>query len=90
VNPADIENSTLKSFVTGEGEFGSGEIFVFPHEALSEDQWEFLYELSEEDRYPFVLATVENDKDTLRELFDEYEECLDKRTKRQIFPALFG
>jgi hypothetical protein len=89
MKPSKSNPAPLMSFVTVQGEFGSDEIFVFPNSELSEEQWEFLDELSETDRFPFVVATVKNDHDTLRDLFEEYQGYLEESVARLAFPVLF-
>lgn len=67
-----INKEELRSYVTEDGNYGSDEIITFPYKMLNEEQWEFLGELSDYDRLPFVRAVLEIDQEALREIYEEY------------------
>jgi hypothetical protein len=59
---------TNKGWVSADGSWGIGEIAVFDENALTDDQWDKLDEMSDNDKFDYVVAVLNgNDPDLLGE-----------------------
>ena len=50
--------SVPMSYVTEDGNYGSDEVFAFPYDALTPDQWDNLEMLHDSDRIGYVKAII--------------------------------
>lgn len=56
------------AWVTADGSYGSGAIIVFDEDSLTEDQWDTLSDLRDNDKYNYVYAIMAG------EPLDEWED----------------
>ena len=52
---------TNSGYVTADGTYGSGAIIVFDEALLTDEQWETLANLRDNDKYDYVLAVLNNE-----------------------------
>jgi len=56
-----------KAFVTMDGDYGQG-IVVFDPDALTDRQWENVTDMNANDRAVYIVAILQDDKDTIEDL----------------------
>ena len=59
-----------KAFVSMDGDYGQG-IVVFDPDALTDRQWENVTDISANDRAVYIVAILNNDMDTIKDLEEE-------------------
>ena len=59
-----------KAFVSMDGEYGQG-IVVFDPDALTDRQWENVTDMRDNDRAVYIVAILNNDMDTMKDLEEE-------------------
>jgi hypothetical protein len=52
---------TNSGYVTADGAYGSGAVIVFDEALLTDEQWETLGDLRDNDKYDYVLAVLNNE-----------------------------
>ena len=56
-----------KAFVSMDGDYGQG-VVVFEPDALTDRQWENVTDMSDNDRAVYIVAILNNDMDTIKDL----------------------
>jgi len=51
------------SYVSEDGNFGTGQLITFPYDALNEDQWNVLDTLSDYEKLPYAQAILDGQED---------------------------
>lgn len=59
-----------KAFVSMDGDYGQG-VVVFDPDALTDKQWENVTDMSDNDRAVYIVAILNNDMDTIKDLEEE-------------------
>ena len=59
-----------KAFVSMDGDYGQG-IVVFDPDALTDRQWENVTDMNANDRAVYIVAILNNDMDTIKDLEEE-------------------
>lgn len=59
-----------KAFVSMDGDYGQG-VVVFDPGALTDRQWENVTDMSDNDRAVYIIAILNNDMDTIKDLEEE-------------------
>ena len=59
-----------KAFVTMDGDYGQG-VVVFEPDALTDRQWENVTDMRDNDRAVYIVAILNNDMDTIKDLEEE-------------------
>ena len=59
-----------KAFVSMDGDYGQG-IVVFDPDALTDSQWENVTDMNANDRAVYIVAILNNDMDTIKDLEEE-------------------
>lgn len=59
-----------KAFVSMDGEYGQG-VVVFDPDALTDRQWENVTDMRDNDRAVYIVAILNNDMDTIKDLEEE-------------------
>ena len=59
------------SWVTADGDYGTGVIILFEEEELHIDQWEDVTEMYDSDRLDYVEAVLTGDEKTATRLLEE-------------------
>lgn len=59
-----------KAFVSMDGDYGQG-IVVFDPDALTDRQWENVTDMRDNDRAVYIVAILNNDMDTIKDLEEE-------------------
>ena len=59
-----------KAFVTMDGDYGQG-VVVFDPDALTDRQWENVTDMRDNDRAVYIVAILNNDMDTMKDLEEE-------------------
>lgn len=59
-----------KAFVTMDGDYGQG-VVVFDPDALTDRQWENVTDMRDNDRAVYIVAILNNDMDTIKDLEEE-------------------
>jgi len=59
-----------KAFVSMDGDYGQG-IVVFDPDALTDQQWENVTDMNANDRAVYIVAILNNDMDTIKDLEEE-------------------
>ena len=59
-----------KAFVTMDGDYGQG-VVVFDPDALTDNQWENVTDMRDNDREVYIVAILNNDMDTMKDLEEE-------------------
>lgn len=59
-----------KAFVTMDGDYGQG-VVVFDPDGLTDRQWENVTDMRDNDRAVYIVAILNNDMDTIKDLEEE-------------------
>lgn len=59
-----------KAFVSMDGDYGQG-IVIFDPDALTDRQWENVTDMNANDRAVYIVAILNNDMDTIKDLEEE-------------------
>ena len=59
-----------KAFVSMDGDYGQG-VVVFDPDALTDRQWENVTDMKDNDRAVYIVAILNNDMDTIKDLEEE-------------------
>lgn len=59
-----------KAFVSMDGDYGQG-VVVFDPDALTDRQWENVTDMNANDRAMYIVAILNNDMDTIKDLEEE-------------------
>ena len=59
-----------KAFVSMDGDYGQG-IVVFDPDALTDSQWENVTDMNANDRAVYIVAILNNDMDTIKDLEED-------------------
>lgn len=59
------------SFVSMDGDYGQG-VVVFEPDALTDEQWERVMDMHDNDRAMYIVAVLQNDKETIKDMEDDY------------------
>lgn len=63
------------SYVTDDGTYGTGDILLFHPKMLSTYQWRLVDCMSDNDRYRYVKACLEQNDETIAEIEEWYQEA---------------
>ena len=64
----------LTAWISTDGSYGQDDIIVFHPESLTDDQWGFMTDLRENERFDYVQAILEGDLNTVAEFHSAYED----------------
>lgn len=70
----NVEQGQPTSYVTADGTYGEGDLLVFHSDALTNEQWEFMSEMRDNDRFGYTKAVLDGDLDTVAWYHNDYEE----------------
>jgi len=59
------------AWVSMDGEYGQG-VVVFESDLLTDEQWEKVTDMSASDRPIYIVAILQDDKDTIADIEQEY------------------
>ena len=62
------------AWVTADGTYGEDDIILFHPDALTDEQYEFMHNMRDNDRYAYTQAVLEGDLETVAEFHHEYED----------------
>ena len=63
-----------EAWVSADGSYGEGDLMVFHPDSLTEEQWELMTSMRDNDRFDYVKAILEGDLGTVASFEEEYEE----------------
>jgi len=61
------------AWVSMDGEYGQG-VVVFESDLLTDEQWEKVTDMSASDRPVYIVAILQDDKDTIADIEQEYSD----------------
>lgn len=60
------------AYVSSDGNYGGDYPIVFEYEDLTDKQWTMLSDMTDSDRYEYVLAIIEKDTESIESLEAQY------------------
>ena len=61
------------AWVSMDGEYGQG-VVVFESDLLTDEQWEKVTDMNDSDRPVYIVAILQDDKDTIADIEQEYSD----------------
>lgn len=69
--PKDMKDDTT-AWVSVDGSYGNNDLVVFHPESLTEDQWEFMTNIGDNDRFDYVVAVLDGDLVSVAQMYERY------------------
>jgi len=60
------------AYVSSDGNWGGDYPIIFEPDDLTTEQWQMLSDMTDSDRYEYVLAIIENDEQAIEEIESQY------------------